>query len=133
MSIRKQSPYGPFVERVVFPSIRIGALFLAVLAIGFGSWFGTNDSIESCSFASSMAMQQIFLYRNISSNITTPDSVSIGLWKHCYMYALNCSCTPASLTYQPGKVENQLSYKMISSLLTIVNRCVGHPSNSDRT
>lgn len=104
MSIRKQSPYGPFVERVLFPSVRIGALFLAVLAIGFGSWLETNDNIESCSFRSSMSMQQVFLYRNISSNLTTPDSVSFGLWKHCYMYALNCSCTPASLKYQPGRI-----------------------------
>jgi hypothetical protein len=103
MSVRKQSPYGPFVERVILPSARIGALFLAVLAIGLGSWLETNDTIGDCSFKSSMSMHQVLLYRNISSNLTTPDSVSFGLWKHCYMYALNCSCTPASLKYQPGK------------------------------
>ncbi|KAG1150903.1 hypothetical protein G6F37_005984 [Rhizopus arrhizus] len=33
--------------------------------------------------------------------MTTPDSVSFGLWKHCYIYALNCSCSPANLRYQP--------------------------------
>ncbi|GAA5804812.1 hypothetical protein HPULCUR_010320 [Helicostylum pulchrum] len=101
MSIRKRSPYGPFVERVLLPSVRIGALLLAVLAIGFGSWLETNDNASSCSFKSSMSMHQVFLYRNISSNLTTPDSVSFGLWKHCYMYALNCSCTPTNLKYQP--------------------------------
>ncbi|GAA5813058.1 hypothetical protein MFLAVUS_006525 [Mucor flavus] len=101
MPIRKRSPYGPFVERVLLPSVRIGALLLAVLAIGFGSWLETNDNASSCSFKSSMSLHQVFLYRNISSNLTTPDSVSFGLWKHCYMYALNCSCTPTNLKYQP--------------------------------
>ncbi|KAG2236295.1 hypothetical protein INT48_001358 [Thamnidium elegans] len=93
MPIRKRSPYGPFVERVLLPSVRIAALLLAVLAIGFGSWLETNDNASSCSFKSSMSLHQVFLYRNISSNLTTPDSVSFGLWKHCYMYALNCSST----------------------------------------
>ncbi|KAI9336446.1 hypothetical protein BD770DRAFT_296732, partial [Pilaira anomala] len=101
MSIGKRSPYGPFLEQVVLPAVRIGALLLAVLAIGFGSWLETNDNASSCSFKSSMSLHQVYLYRNISSNLTTPDSVSFGLWKHCYMYALNCSCTPTNLKYQP--------------------------------
>lgn len=103
MSVRKQSPYGPFVEYVVLPAIRIGVLLLSILAIGFGSWLETNDHIDDCSFKSSMSLHQVFLYRNITNNMTTPDSVSFGLWKHCYIYALNCSCSPANLRYQPGK------------------------------
>ncbi|KAK4515067.1 transcription regulator gal80 [Mucor velutinosus] len=101
MSVRKQSPYGPFVERVLLPALRIGLLLLILLAIGFGSWLETNESITDCSFKSSMSFHQVYLYRNITSNLTTPDSVSFGLWKTCYFYALNCSCTPTNLRYQP--------------------------------
>ncbi|KAI8637293.1 hypothetical protein BD408DRAFT_478203 [Parasitella parasitica] len=101
MSIRKQSPYGPFVERVLLPTLRIGLLLLIVLAVGFGSWLETSESISDCSFKSSMSFHQVYLYRNITSNLTTPDSVSFGLWKTCYFYALNCSCTPTNLRYQP--------------------------------
>ncbi|CEP10641.1 hypothetical protein [Parasitella parasitica] len=91
MSIRKQSPYGPFVERVLLPALRIGLLLLIVLAIGFGSWLETNESTGDCAFKNSMSFHQVYLYRNITSNLTTPDSVSFGLWKTCYFYALNCS------------------------------------------
>ncbi|ORE01559.1 hypothetical protein BCV72DRAFT_258727 [Rhizopus microsporus var. microsporus] len=101
MSIRRESPYGPFVEHVLLPAIRIGVLALSILAIGFGSWFETNETINDCTFKSTMSMHQVFLYRNITSNLTTPDSVSFGLWKHCYIYALNCSCSPTNLRYQP--------------------------------
>lgn len=103
MPIRKQSPYGPFVERVLLPALRIGLLLLIVLAIGFGSWLETNESVGDCSFKSGISFHQVHLYRNITSNLTTPDSVSFGLWKSCYFYALNCSCTPTNLRYQPGK------------------------------
>ncbi|KAI9487787.1 MAG: hypothetical protein EXX96DRAFT_554645 [Benjaminiella poitrasii] len=101
MSIRKQSPYGPFVERVFLPAFRISVLFLALLAIIFGSWLETNDSTNNCSFKNTMSIHQIHLYRNITSNLTTPDSVSFGLWKSCYFYALNCSCSTTNLRYQP--------------------------------
>lgn len=103
MSIRKQSPYGPFVKRVMLPAFRVGLLLAASLAIGFGSWLETNDSLGGCAFKSSMSFHQVYLYRNISSNLTTPDSVSFGLWKSCYFYALNCSCTLTNLYYEPGK------------------------------
>jgi hypothetical protein len=102
--MRKQSPYGPFIERVLLPAFRIGTLLLVVLAIGLGSWLETNDTIEDCGLKSSMSFHQVYLFRNISSNLTTPDSVSFGLWKSCYFYALNCSCTLTNLRYQPGKI-----------------------------
>ncbi|KAI8047349.1 uncharacterized protein B0P05DRAFT_566204 [Gilbertella persicaria] len=98
---RKKSPYGPFVEQVFMPSLRLACLLFAVLAIGFASWLETNDSIQDCTFKNSMSFHQIQLYRNISSNVTTPDSVSFGLWKSCYFYALNCTCSPTNLRYQP--------------------------------
>ncbi|KAI7900461.1 uncharacterized protein BX663DRAFT_517711 [Cokeromyces recurvatus] len=101
MSIRKQSPYGPFVERVFLPAFRISVLFLALLAIIISSWLETNDSIESCAFRNTMSFHQVHLYRNISSNLTIPDSVSFGLWKSCYFYALNCTCSSTNLKYQP--------------------------------
>jgi hypothetical protein len=110
MSIRKQSPYGPFVRRVMLPAFRIGLLLAALLAIGFGSWLETNDSFESCSFKNSMSFHQVYLYRNISSNLTTPDSVSFGLWKSCYFYALNCSCTLTNLYYEPGKKKSLFGF-----------------------
>ncbi|KAG1443646.1 hypothetical protein G6F56_010597 [Rhizopus delemar] len=101
MPVRKQSPYGPFVEYVVLPAIRIGLLFLSIIAIGFGSWLETNDQIDQCSFKSTVSLHQVFLFRNITNNMTTPDSVSFGLWKHCYIYSHNCTCSPTNLRYQP--------------------------------
>ncbi|KAI8971898.1 hypothetical protein BDF20DRAFT_825011 [Mycotypha africana] len=98
---RKESPYNPFLTQVLLPGFRIGIIFLALVVIGLSTWLETNESIEDCSFRSSLSFHQIYLYRNISSNLTTPDSVSFGLWKSCYLYALNCSCTPTNLKYQP--------------------------------
>ncbi|KAI8884172.1 hypothetical protein K501DRAFT_332844 [Backusella circina FSU 941] len=101
MTVERQTSSGSFSQLVLLPKIRIGLILLAVLAIGFGSWLETNESVSSCSFKSSLAMHQVFLYRNISSNLTTPDSVTFGLWRHCYIYALNCSCSPVNMKYQP--------------------------------
>jgi hypothetical protein len=116
MSIRKQSPYGPFVQRVLLPTLRIGTILLALLAICLASWLETNESFDSCSFKSSMALHQVFLFRNITSNLTTPDSVSFGLWKHCYVYALNCSCTPTNLNYQPGKYKVIITFDVACTI-----------------
>lgn len=106
MTVERQASSGSFFQLVLLPKIRIGLILLGVLAIGFGSWLETNTSVSSCSFKSSLAMHQVFLYRNISSNLTTPDSVTFGLWRHCYIYALNCSCSPIDMKYQPGKIHN---------------------------
>ncbi|KAI8375054.1 hypothetical protein EDC96DRAFT_497711 [Choanephora cucurbitarum] len=97
----KQPPYSPFIERVVLPTTRLSCLLLAVLAVGFGSWLETNQANQDCNFRNSLSVHQIQLYRNISSNVTTPDSVSFGLWKSCYFYALNCTCSSTNLHYQP--------------------------------
>ncbi|KAI9254054.1 hypothetical protein BY458DRAFT_442926 [Sporodiniella umbellata] len=103
MAMRKEatSHNSPFIEYVVLPTIRMGALLVACVMIGLGSWLETNDGVTDCGFKSSLSLHQVYMYRNISSNITTPDSVSFGLWKHCYIYPHNCSCTPTSLKYQP--------------------------------
>ncbi|KAI8359975.1 hypothetical protein BD560DRAFT_491754 [Blakeslea trispora] len=97
----KQLPYGSFIGQVILPTTRLCCLLLAVLAIGFGSWLETNQANQDCDFKSSLSVQQIYLYRNISSNITTPDSVSFGLWRSCYFYPLNCTCSSTNLHYQP--------------------------------
>ncbi|KAI8139018.1 hypothetical protein BJV82DRAFT_564646 [Fennellomyces sp. T-0311] len=94
-----QSNQSPFLHQVFLPGLRSTLLALAVLAIGFGSWLETTDSIDSCSFRNSLALQKVSLLRNLSSDSISPDTVAFGLWKHCYIYTLNCTCTSSRLTY----------------------------------
>lgn len=131
-----------FGKKVVYPSIRFGVLFLAALAIGFASWLETNESVDSCTFKNSLSFQQIHLYQNISSNLTTPDSVSIGLWKSCYFYSLNCTCSPTNIKYQPGKVYkmklNSKKYKAylyldIQNILQIATQHLAVPPEATET
>ena len=116
MPRRNQQQSSPFIHRVFLPGLRSTLLVLAVLAISFGSWLETNDSIDSCSVRENLALQKVTLLRNISSDAFSPDTVTFGLWKHCFIYALNCTCTPASLTYKPGnkKRENKNYYLLIT-------------------
>lgn len=105
--------YSSFRKKVIYPSIRIGVSLLAVLAIGFASWLETNESVDSCTFKNSLSFHQVHLYQNISSNLTTPDSVSFGLWKTCYFYSLNCTCSPTNIKYEPGMKQDELNNKFI--------------------
>ncbi|KAI9249709.1 hypothetical protein BDA99DRAFT_608580 [Phascolomyces articulosus] len=101
MRRHSQQPPSPFLHRVFLPSLRSTLLALAVLAIGFGSWLETNDSIDDCSVRNHLALSKVSLYRNLTSDTLSPDTVTFGLWKHCFIYALNCTCTPTRLTYEP--------------------------------
>ncbi|KAI9322849.1 hypothetical protein BX666DRAFT_2118019 [Dichotomocladium elegans] len=89
----------PFFHRVFLPGLRSTLLIFAVFAIGFGSWLETNRSIDDCAFRKEFTVQHVSLYRNLSSEDVLPDSVSFGLWRHCFIYALNCTCTAPRLNY----------------------------------
>ncbi|KAI7860912.1 hypothetical protein BDC45DRAFT_493103 [Circinella umbellata] len=102
MPRRNQQQSSPFIHRVFLPNLRSTLLALAVLAISFGSWLETNDSFDdNCSMKDNFSIQKVTLLRNLSDDSFSPDVVTFGLWKHCFIYALNCTCTPSSLTYEP--------------------------------
>ncbi|KAI9488165.1 hypothetical protein BDB00DRAFT_849557 [Zychaea mexicana] len=98
---RRSPESSPFLLYVFLPGLRSTLLAFAVLAIGFGSWLETTDSVDNCAFRSNLALQKVSLLRNLSSDTLSPDIVTFGLWKHCFIYALNCTCAPARLTYEP--------------------------------
>lgn len=100
---KRESISSPFLHRVFLPGLRNLLVFFAVLAIGFGSWLETNDAIDDCSARAKISLLQVNMLRNISSNEVVPDTVSLGLWRHCFGYALNCTCTSHKLTYKLGK------------------------------
>ncbi|KAI7881106.1 hypothetical protein K492DRAFT_236856 [Lichtheimia hyalospora FSU 10163] len=96
---RKQKRSSPFIHHVLLPGLRSTILVLGVLAIAFGSWLETTPSIDDCTFKRQMSMRQVSLYRNLTDNDNLPDTVSFGLWRHCFIYALNCTCTTPNLSY----------------------------------
>lgn len=77
-------------------------MVLAVLAIGFGSWLETTTSIQNRAFRRHMAMTEVSLFRNISDDSIMPDSVTFGLWRHCFIYSLDSACSSVQLTYDIG-------------------------------
>lgn len=102
---KRESTSSPFVHRVLVPGVRNLLIFFAALAIAFGSWLETNDAIDDCSARTQISFLQVNMLRNISSNEVLPDTVSFGLWRHCFVYALNCTCTSHELTYTLGNAS----------------------------
>ncbi|CAO3598962.1 unnamed protein product [Absidia cylindrospora] len=100
MPTYKRSSYDLFIHKVLLPNIRTILLVLAVVALGCGSWLETNTS-NDCAFQNTISVFEVSIYQNISDPYAlTPSSVTFGLWKHCFYYAQNCTCTPISLNYQ---------------------------------
>ncbi|ORZ18611.1 hypothetical protein BCR42DRAFT_489949 [Absidia repens] len=100
MPTYKRSSYDLFIHKVLLPNIRTILLVLAVVALGCGSWLETNTS-NDCAFQNTISVFEVSIYQNISDPYAlTPSSVTFGLWKHCFYYAQNCTCTPIRLNYQ---------------------------------
>ncbi|KAI8099901.1 uncharacterized protein BX664DRAFT_322357 [Halteromyces radiatus] len=100
MPTYKRSSYDLFIHKVLLPNVRTILLVLGVIALGCSSWLETNISGD-CTFQSSMSVFEVSIYQNISDPYAlTPSSVSFGLWKHCFYYTQNCTCTPVSLNYE---------------------------------
>ncbi|KAI8339472.1 hypothetical protein BC941DRAFT_511831 [Chlamydoabsidia padenii] len=73
---------------------------MAVVALGCGSWLETHPTTD-CGFQTAMSVFEVSIYQNISDRYAlTPSSVTFGLWKHCFYYAQNCTCTPVTLGYE---------------------------------
>ncbi|KAI8335192.1 hypothetical protein BC941DRAFT_503915 [Chlamydoabsidia padenii] len=100
MPTYKRSSYDVFIHKVLLPNLRTILLLLAVVALGCGSWLETNSTTD-CGFQSTMTVFEVSIYQNISDKYAlTPTSVTFGLWKHCFYYAQNCTCTPITLGYE---------------------------------
>lgn len=105
MTTYKRSSYDLFIYKVLLPNIRTILLVVAAVALGCGSWLETHPTTD-CAFQTAMSVFEVSIYQNISDRYAlTPSSVTFGLWKHCFYYAQNCTCTPISLGYEIGKTS----------------------------
>ncbi|KAI9301742.1 hypothetical protein BJ944DRAFT_271014 [Cunninghamella echinulata] len=101
MTTYTHSSYDIFVYKVLLPNLRTILLGLACIAIGCGSFLETNKITNDCTFHNTMSLFEVSIYQNISDRYAiTPTSVTFGLWRQCYYFAQNCTCTPVTLNYQ---------------------------------
>ncbi|KAI8391187.1 uncharacterized protein BYT42DRAFT_185076 [Radiomyces spectabilis] len=109
MPVRKPSQYRPFVDRVFLPAVRTLLTVVGLFALIAATWIETSPSIDSCGFRSNMAILDVSVYRNISEHLDAPDTVTFGLWKHCFIYSRNCTCADTKLNYEVNALQ-VLSY-----------------------
>jgi hypothetical protein len=114
LSHREDESDGPsysFWRHKLIPIIRVLMLLLATIFILLSVWLETSAHYDSpSSFINEIAMYTVKInsHTNLSdSYAAVPDTVSFGLWKHCFGYIDSFRCLDQNLLYGLGKVLNQ--------------------------
>ncbi|KAG0175955.1 hypothetical protein DFQ28_008540 [Apophysomyces sp. BC1034] len=66
-----------------------------------------------------MSLFTVNILQNISSHEVLPGSVTVGLWRHCFMYARNCTCAHTNLKYELD--ANQIFSTVTQNQTTVVS------------
>ncbi|ORX51968.1 hypothetical protein DM01DRAFT_1384224 [Hesseltinella vesiculosa] len=94
------STYNVFLHNVFLRNLRTLLLVIGLVALGLGSWLETINT-STCSVETSMAMFEVAIFQNLSDHYSiTPSAVTFGLWRQCFYFEQNCTCTTPSLRYQ---------------------------------
>ncbi|KAH8548335.1 hypothetical protein BGW37DRAFT_179778 [Umbelopsis sp. PMI_123] len=87
----------------LIPTVRVLVLLLATIFVLLSVWLETSGRYESpSSFASNIAMYTVKInsHMNLSDSYTAvPDTVSFGLWRHCFGYIDTFRCLDQNLLY----------------------------------
>ncbi|CAO3666461.1 unnamed protein product [Umbelopsis ramanniana] len=96
-------PSYSFWRHKLIPIIRVLLLFLAIIFILLSVWLETGGHYDSpSSFINEIAMYTVKInsHMNLSdSHTAVPDTVSFGLWKHCFGYIDSFRCLDQNLLY----------------------------------
>ncbi|KAI9286662.1 hypothetical protein BC943DRAFT_321140 [Umbelopsis sp. AD052] len=106
LSHREGESDGPrysFWRHKLIPIIRVLMLLCATIFILLSLWLETGGHYDSpSSFANEIAMYTVKInsHMNLSdSHAAVPDTVSFGLWKHCFGYIDSFRCLDQNLLY----------------------------------